>query len=229
MKTFNNPEDGFIQSFRALRELPITLSQVNFLELVYSYTKIEGGQFYDTNENIGKYLMMSPNSAGNLVNFMADSGYITRDKIGNTNQKGWTRYITLNIDFINQKLNKVSEDIQVEIAPQIDSISLETYETEPIVVTPKQIKVVDDFILSLEEDDDCPSYAEGEAPTLDFMLEKPTKDEEEGFPPVDEMISMIRNHQNSGNVAMRSFFLKEYNDSWELDKTQHFFSEIMNA
>lgn len=158
MEELNFTLNKFIRSFKPLRKLPLTLSEVNAIEYILSY-QLHESDIIISNKAVGKYLMMKTKSATNLLNGLAMKGYISIDKnnLKNPDEEP-TRYLTVNIAFINEML----------VAPRTTKIPKSDNNKHVSPITEERIiEVVELMHDTSTEDTDTESFLGGNYPIED--------------------------------------------------------------
>lgn len=116
METLNFTTEQFIKGFRPLRKLPLTLSEVNALEYLLSY-QLQNLEITLSDRAISNYIMMKPKSVNNLINKLADIGYIAIEKHNRNNpDEKVKRFLKVNIEFINGVLDSLDDKVQKKMS-----------------------------------------------------------------------------------------------------------------
>jgi len=247
MKKFNDPTNGFIKAYKSLRNLPLNLNQICFLEYVLSFTS-GGLEFRDHDANIGQYLKMTAKSTNNLINNLSNLGYITTSRRSHAGQSGWTRYIELNQNLIQSQLDNTSTIIEteilienvenaqvaatIEITADIADSQVETAtETEiiPIQFNKTFSKPTEnDFLLSLDDENDSDYFDQQKQDALEKMLgAKPIeKLEKVSISTLSELKQIVGAADTEGvGSAVGNFFMNCEN--WKLDYSIGFANNLI--
>lgn len=131
----NNSETNFVKAYKELRQLPLTLSEINLIEFILSYTT-NGQDFWASDKIISDYLKMAEQSSKNMVNKLTKIGYLLTDTTSNQGKGygGKTRHIKINLNYINEVLNCSSKPNDVAAPLTENKIQVETILTdEPII------------------------------------------------------------------------------------------------
>ena len=220
-------DEKFVQAYKVLRTLPLTLTEICFIELVISYQRNDQ-EFYMSQKDIASYLKLKGDSSvRNLTNKLQKEGYITKKQTFNGTiendefiGRGSNSVVTVNLDFLNNKLYRVEESIQPE-AP----VSLQVYNTKPII-TPQQLEVISQPSKSflpdwLEEDEETEEQIDAKVQSLHEFLGPANKPDEfegidEPITSIDELKLRVRKIDQTGRLLAIDRFFKEC-DNWELD------------
>jgi len=225
MKKFNDPTDGFIKAYRSLRNLPLNLNQICFLEYVSSFTS-NGLEFRDHDNNIGHYLKMTAKSTNNLINNLANQGYIKTSRQSHAGQSGWTRYIVLNENFIQSQMNNENH-LEVQTVTNLSQNEVVTAKVESIAETAPNEALQPSKTIITTEPIVFGNYEEKDTMTDEKIAEifgesapAATPEQPENGLTIEQMISTIRNSPELSNLGRT--ILTEYSN-WDRNRLLGFY------
>ena len=156
MKTLQNTK--YIKSFVELRQLPLLLTEIVFLELVLSY-QLNNQKFYLSQKEIAKHLKMNgTNGVKSLIQRLTKSGFITKEQKHNAKFENGVIVGGGSSSIIEANLEKIHDIININEQPEMTVINIIKQPAvtvidaiEEVINEPIKLEIIQPEALEIEE------------------------------------------------------------------------------